>query len=77
MKIFFGAAIQGAHNREVRAAVHWLIRNDLKNCYCEVFCEHTTGKDYNTYSSFDRTFLTESTNVSAFFIVISASSGEA
>ena len=34
MKIFFGAAIQGASNREERAAVHRLIINALKNCGC-------------------------------------------
>jgi len=47
MKIFFGAAIQGAHNREDRAAVHRLIIDAIKSCGCEVLCEHTTGKDYN------------------------------
>ncbi len=48
MKIFFGAAIQGASNREERAAVHRLIINALKNCGCEVISEHTTGKDYDS-----------------------------
>ncbi len=47
MKIFFGAAIQGAHNREERAAVHRLIIDVIKSCGCEVISEHTTGKDYN------------------------------
>jgi hypothetical protein len=46
MKIFFGAAIQGAQNREERAAVHRLIIDTIKNCGCEVISEHTTGKDY-------------------------------
>lgn len=48
MKIFFGAAIQGAHNREERAAVHRLIIDAIKSCDHEVLCEHTTGKDYET-----------------------------
>jgi len=48
MKIFFGAAIQGAHNREERAAVHRLIINAINNCGCEVVSEHTTGKDYDS-----------------------------
>jgi len=47
MKIFFGAAIQGAHNREERAAVHRLIIDAIKRCGHEVLCEHTTGKDYD------------------------------
>lgn len=47
MKIFFGAAIQGAHNREERAAVHRLIIDAIKGCGHEVLCEHTTGKDYD------------------------------
>ena len=46
MKVFFGAAIQGASNREERAAVHRLIINALKANGCEVVSEHTTGKDY-------------------------------
>ena len=47
MKIFFGAAIQGTHNREERAAVHRLIIGAIKDCDHEVLCEHTTGKDYD------------------------------
>ena len=47
MKIFFGAAIQGAGNREERAAVHKLIINAIKSCGCEVLSEHTSGKDYD------------------------------
>jgi len=47
MKIFFGAAIQGAHNREERAAVHRLIIDAIKSCGCEVISEHTTGRDYD------------------------------
>ncbi len=47
MKIFFGAAIQGAQNREERAAVHRVIIDAIKSCGCEVISEHTTGKDYN------------------------------
>ena len=48
MKIFFGAAIQGAHNREERAAVHRLIIDAIKSCGCEIVSEHTTGKDYDS-----------------------------
>lgn len=48
MKIFFGAAIQGAQNREERAAVHRLIIDAIKSCGCEVISEHTTGKDYDS-----------------------------
>ena len=48
MKIFFGAAIQGARNREERAAVHRLIIDAIKSCDCEVISEHTTGKDYDS-----------------------------
>ncbi|MGD8714757.1 MAG: hypothetical protein PVG70_09470 [Desulfobacterales bacterium] len=48
MKIFFGAAIQGAHNREERAVVHRLILDAIKSCDCEVVSEHTTGNDYDS-----------------------------
>lgn len=34
-------------------------------------------EDFDSHNSFDRTFLTSSTNISAFVRVISASSGEA
>jgi hypothetical protein len=47
MKIFFGAAIQGASNRKERAAVHRKIIDAIKNYGCEVLSEHTTGKDYD------------------------------
>ena len=47
MKIFFGAAIQGAQNREERATVHRVIIDAIKSCGCEVISEHTTGKEYN------------------------------
>ncbi len=47
MKIFFGAAIQGAQNREERATVHRLIIDAIKSCDCEVISEHTTGRDYD------------------------------
>ena len=47
MKIFFGAAIQGAHNREERARVHRLIIDAIKSCDFEVISEHTTGRDYD------------------------------
>lgn len=48
MKIFFGAAIQGATNREERAGVHRMIIDAIKSCGCEVISEHTTGKDYQS-----------------------------
>ena len=48
MKIFFGAAIQGAQHREERAAVHRLIIDAIKSCGCVVISEHTTGRDYDT-----------------------------
>ena len=47
MKLFFGAAIQGAQNREERAAVHRLIIDAIKSCDCEVISEHTTGRNYD------------------------------
>ena len=47
MKIFFGAAIQGAQHREERAKVHRLIIDAIKHCGCEVVSEHTTGRDYD------------------------------
>ena len=47
MKIFFGAAIQGAQNREERAAVHRLIIDAIISCDCEVISEHTAGKNYD------------------------------
>jgi len=36
MKIFFGAAIQGARNREERAVAHRQIVDAIKSCDCEV-----------------------------------------
>jgi hypothetical protein len=48
MKIFFGAAIQGAHNRKERARVHRLIIDAIKSCGSEVVSEHATGRDYDT-----------------------------
>ena len=47
MKIFFGAAIQGASDRKERAAAHRLIIDAIKECGGEVISEHTTGKDYD------------------------------
>ena len=46
MQIFFGAAIQGASNRQERADVHRMIISALRVNGCEVISEHTTGKDY-------------------------------
>ena len=46
MKIFYGAAIQGAENREKRASIHRLIINTIKENGYDVYTEHTTGKNY-------------------------------
>ena len=48
MKIFFGAAIQGAHERQERAGVYRTIIDAIKSCGFEVISEHTTGKDYDS-----------------------------
>ena len=52
MKIFFGAAIQGAQNREERATVHRLIIDAIKSCDCEVVSEPTIGRDNDEVSNF-------------------------
>lgn len=44
MKIFYGAAIQGARNREERAEVHRILIEAIKKEGCEVVSEHTTAK---------------------------------
>jgi hypothetical protein len=46
MKVFYGAAIQGAENREKRANIHKSIIETIKNQGFEVYTEHTTGKTY-------------------------------
>lgn len=46
MKIFYGAAIQGAKNREERAEIHKFIINIIKKQGFDVYTEHTTGKTY-------------------------------
>jgi len=46
MKVFYGAAIQGAENREIRANIHKTIIDTIKKQGLEVFTEHTTGKTY-------------------------------
>jgi len=46
MKVFYGAAIQGAKNREERSKVHQFLINTIKKQGFEVFTEHTTGKSY-------------------------------
>ena len=46
MKIFYGAAIQGAENREKRASIHRLIIDTIKENGYDVYTEHTTGKNY-------------------------------
>jgi len=46
MKVFYGAAIQGAKNREERSKVHQFLINTIKKQGFKVFTEHTTGKSY-------------------------------
>ena len=46
MKVFYGAAIQGAENREKRANIHKTIIDTIKKQGFEVYTEHTTGKTY-------------------------------
>jgi hypothetical protein len=46
MKVFYGAAIQGAENREKRASIHKKIIELIKKQGFEVYTEHTTGKTY-------------------------------
>ena len=46
MKVFYGAAIQGAKNREERSKVHQFLINTIKKQGFEVVTEHTTGKSY-------------------------------
>ena len=46
MKVFYGAAIQGAENREKRANINKTIIDSIKKQGFEVYTEHTTGKTY-------------------------------
>lgn len=46
MNVFYGAAIQGSHDREKRAHVHEFMINTIKKQGFEVYTEHTTGKTY-------------------------------
>jgi hypothetical protein len=46
MKVFYGAAIQGAENREKRANIHKTIIESIKFQGYKVYTEHTTGKTY-------------------------------
>jgi hypothetical protein len=46
MKVFYGAAIQGAENRKKRAIIHKTIIESIKKQGLEVYTEHTTGKTY-------------------------------
>jgi len=46
MKVFYGAAIQGAENRKKRAYIHKTIINTIKKQGFEVYTEHTTGTTY-------------------------------
>ena len=46
MKVFYGAAIQGAENRKKRANIHKTIIDSIKKQGFEVYTEHTTGKTY-------------------------------
>ena len=47
MMVFYGAAIQGAENREKRANIHKTIVDMIKEQGFEVYTEHTTGKTYD------------------------------
>jgi len=46
MNIFFGAAIQGAENRQQRAETNQFIIDTIKQLGHSVVTEHTTGKTY-------------------------------
>jgi len=46
MMVFYGAAIQGAENREKRSNIHTSIIELIKKQGFEVYTEHTTGKSY-------------------------------
>jgi hypothetical protein len=46
MKVFYGAAIQGAENRKKRANIHKFLIDTIKKQGLEVYTEHTTGKTY-------------------------------
>jgi len=46
MKVFYGAAIQGAENRKKRANIHKTIIDSIKKQGFDVYTEHTTGKTY-------------------------------
>jgi len=46
MKVFYGAAIQGAENRKMRANIHKTIIELIKKQGFDVYTEHTTGKTY-------------------------------
>jgi len=46
MKIFYGAAIQGAEHREKRANIHKTIIDSIKKQGFDVYTEHTTCKTY-------------------------------
>lgn len=45
-RIFYGAAIQGATNREERAAVHEALMGTIKDMGGVVVAEHTAGKKF-------------------------------
>jgi hypothetical protein len=46
MKVFYGAAIQGAENRKKRANIHKTIIELIKKQGFEVYTEHTTAVTY-------------------------------
>jgi len=46
MKVFYGAAIQGAENRKMRVDIHKTIIDSIKKQGFNVYTEHTTGKTY-------------------------------
>ena len=47
MKVFYGAAIQGAYVRKELAPVHKIIIDAIKKCGCQVISEHTTGRNFD------------------------------
>ncbi|MBC2715709.1 MAG: hypothetical protein HF978_10415 [Desulfobacteraceae bacterium] len=47
LKVFYGAAIQGAAERNKRAHINLNIIETIKSCGFAVISEHTTGLDFN------------------------------
>ena len=47
LTVFFGAAIQGAQNREERSEIHRRLIAAIKTFGCQVLSEHTGGADFD------------------------------